>query len=323
MGPWGRDGATMAKWTLVIHGGASTSLINRESQPPKPAGGPTSSGIVRSPATANERGQKMEASLRAGADVLAAGGSALDAVEAAVISMEDDEAFNCGRGSVFTAAGTQEMDASVMTGDLACGAVSGLSRTRNPIRAARYVMESTPHVFFGGEGADAIAVEAGLPQEDPAYFRVQSRLDALRKAQAKQVMEISEGGTVKAAKVAAHFSEAGAVEKYKGPNGTVGAVAVDADGNMAAATSTGGMTNKMTGRIGDTAVVGAGTYANNGTVALSSTGHGELFIAHAVGATISAYIESGMGFTEAVNRVVHEKLPEGSGGVVAVSPSGE
>jgi beta-aspartyl-peptidase (threonine type) len=144
----------MAKWTLVIHGGASTSLINRESQP-KPAGSATSSGIVRSLATANERGLKLEASLRAGAAILAAGGSALDAVEAAVMSMEDDEAFNCGRGSVFTAAGTQEMDASIMTGhDLGCGAVSGLSATRNPIRAARYVMEATPHVFFGGEGAE-------------------------------------------------------------------------------------------------------------------------------------------------------------------------
>ena len=122
----------------------------------------------------------MEASLRAGAQVLAAGGSALDAVEAAVVSMEDDEAFNCGKGSVFTAAGTQEMDASIMTGhDLNCGAVAGLTRTRNPIRAARYVMESTPHVFFGGEGAEVIALAAGLPQEDAAYFDVKSRRDAL------------------------------------------------------------------------------------------------------------------------------------------------
>jgi len=159
----------MAKWTLVIHGGASTSLIKRESQP-KPA---AASG-------GNTRGSKMEASLKAGADLLAAGGSALDAVEAAVMSMEDDEAFNCGKGSVFTAAGTQEMDASIMTGhDLNCGAVSGLSRTRNPIRAARYVMEKTPHVFFGGEGAEAIVLAAGLPQEAAAYFDVKSRRDAL------------------------------------------------------------------------------------------------------------------------------------------------
>ena len=122
----------------------------------------------------------MEASLRAGAKVLAAGGSALDAVEAAVVSMEDDEAFNCGKGSVFTAAGTQEMDASIMTGhDLNCGAVAGLTRTRNPIQAARYVMESTPHVFFGGEGAEAIVLAAGLPQEDAAYVDVKSRREAL------------------------------------------------------------------------------------------------------------------------------------------------
>ena len=158
----------MAKWTLVIHGGASTSLISRSTQ----------SNASTSPS--NPRGQKMEASLRAGAEVLAAGGSALDAVEAAVISMEDDEAINCGRGSVFTAAGTQEMDASIMTGkDLNCGAVAGLTRTRNPIRAARYVMESTPHVFFSGEGAETIARAAGLPQEDFAYFDVQSRRIAL------------------------------------------------------------------------------------------------------------------------------------------------
>ena len=169
----------MAKWTLVIHGGASTSLINRESQP-KPPGGATSSGIVRNTSTANSRGLKLEASLKCGADILAAGGSALDAVEAAVMSMEDDEAFNCGRGSVFAANGKQEMDASIMTGhDLSCGAVSGLSLTRNPIRAARYIMESTPHVFFAGEGAEAVVLAAGLPQEDPSYFDVQSRRDAL------------------------------------------------------------------------------------------------------------------------------------------------
>ena len=155
----------MAKWTLVIHGGASTSLLDRGQ-----------SQSTRS----NPRQREMDASLRAGARVLAAGGSALDAVEAAVVSMEDDEAFNCGKGSVFTAAGTQEMDASIMTGhDLNCGAVAGLTRTRNPIRAARYVMESTPHVFFSGEGAEQIALAAGLPQEDAAYFDVKSRRDAL------------------------------------------------------------------------------------------------------------------------------------------------
>lgn len=154
----------------MIHGGASTSLIRRND----------SKAADRATSADNPRGAKMEASLLAGAKVLQAGGSALDAVEAAVITMEDDEAFNCGKGSVFTAAGTQEMDASVMTGhDLNCGAVAGLTRTRNPIRAARYVMESTPHVFFGGEGADAIAVAAGLPQADASYFDVKSRRDAL------------------------------------------------------------------------------------------------------------------------------------------------
>jgi beta-aspartyl-peptidase (threonine type) len=227
----------MRKFTLVIHGGAG--------------GGAAEGGKVVE--VDRRRSELLADSLRAGAAILCEGGTALDAVEAAVMSMEDCPAFNAGRGSVFTSEGRHEMDASIMDGStLACGAVAGLSNTRNPIRAARYVMESTPHVFFAGEGAEVVAEEAGLPQEPSEYFGTQARWAQLQSARSAGTTTLSEDG------------------KATGSSGTVGAVALDCHGNLAAATTTGGMTNKLPGRVGDTPVVGAGTYAKNGVCALSA-----------------------------------------------------
>eukprot|EP01052_Picozoa_sp_SAG31_P007589 SAG31_NODE_363_length_16899_cov_9.812976_8_plen_334_part_00 len=285
----------MGKFTLVIHGGAG--------------GGGTKDGKVIP--VDNARTVLLENALRAGAEILAAGGTALDAVEAGVMSMEDCPAFNAGRGSVFTSEGKHEMDASIMDGrTMACGAVAGLGNTRNPIKAARFVMEKTPHVFFAGEGAETIARTAGLQQEPQAYFDTDARRRQLEDAIARNTVTLSE-------------DEEGKVRKAAGSSGTVGAVAIDAHGNFAAATTTGGMTNKLPGRVGDTPVVGAGTYAKNGTLAISATGHGEVFISQAICATASAYIDCGIPFAQALEKVVHENLPDGAGGVVAVGPSGE
>ena len=205
----------------------------------------------------------LETALEAGAAILRSGGSALDAVEAAVIPMENDPLFNSGYGAVFTAASTHELDASIMDGrDRNAGAVAGVTRVRNPIKAARAVMDKSEHVMFAGTGADAFAEAQGLDMVDNSYFDTDHRRKAL-----ERVLE-------ERSRTAADR------------HGTVGAVAIDREGNLAAATTTGGMTAKAAGRIGDSPLIGAATYAENGVCAVSATGHGEYFIRVGVAKTI-------------------------------------
>ncbi|MCM8558178.1 isoaspartyl peptidase/L-asparaginase family protein [Sphingomicrobium sediminis] len=235
-------------WSIVIHGGAGTIL--RENMTPEKEA---------------EISAALNAALDAGEEVLAAGGSSLDAVTAAIMILEDDPNFNAGKGAVFTWEGTNSLDASIMRGDtLEAGAVAGLSTTKNPILAARAVMEDSPHVLLSGAGADEFASERGIAQVDPIYFFTEGRFQALQRFKAR-----AEGQT----------SEADLPVDYK--FGTVGAVAMDQDGVIAAATSTGGMTGKRWGRIGDSPIIGAGTYANE-DCGVSATGTGEKFIRLAV-----------------------------------------
>lgn len=249
----------------------------------------------------------LSMAVRRGHGVLAEGGSSMDAVEAAVRVLEDSPLFNAGRGSVFTAGGTHEMDAAVMQGsDLRAGAVAGVQNVKNPVRLARTVMEKSGHVLISGRGAFEFAHRNKLELEDDAYFFDQFRHD--------QWLEVKDSAEVR-------LDHSAGEKKF----GTVGAVALDAQGTLAAATSTGGMTNKRWGRIGDSPVPGAGTYANNETCAISCTGNGEAFLravaAHDVHA-LMAY--KGLSLQEAVRIVVHQKLPplNGEGGLIAVDRQG-
>lgn len=245
--------------------------------------------------------------VRRGHGVLQNGGSSLDAVADAVRVLEDSPLFNAGRGSVFNAEGRHEMDAAVMRGnDLGAGAVAGVYNVKNPVDLARLVMEHSGHVLLSGRGAFDFAHRHKLPLEDDDYFFDQFRHD--------QWQEVRGSATVR-------LDHSAGEKKF----GTVGAVALDAQGNLAAATSTGGMTNKRWGRIGDSPVPGAGTYANNATCAVSCTGNGEAFLravaAHDVHALM---LYKGLSLQEAVRTVVHEKLPplDGEGGLIAVDRHG-
>jgi beta-aspartyl-peptidase (threonine type) len=238
--------------------------------------------------------------LTAGRDVLAAGGSALDAVTEAVAALEDDLLFNAGRGSVFTRAGTQEMDACVMDGtERRAGAVAGVFGPCNPVLAARAVMERSRHVLLIGQGALAFCRENGVTFCEPGYFRSEVRWREYQRA-----LEHPDGEP----------------PQY----GTVGAVARDSRGNLAAGTSTGGMTGKAPGRVGDTPIIGAGTYADNATCAVSATGHGEFFIRHAAAFAIAARLRhAGQTLDRAARAVIDELAAAGgTGGVVAVDRAG-
>jgi len=242
----------------------------------------------------------LRRALTAGRNLLAAGGSALDAVVAAVTELENDPLFNAGRGSVFTSAGTQEMDACIMDGaNRRAGAVAGVFGPRNPVQAARAVMDKSRHVFLVGEGALAFCRGQGLAFREPGYFRSDERWRELQRA----------------------FEHA---EREPPQYGTVGAVARDRRGNLAAATSTGGMTGKTPGRVGDTPIIGAGTYADNQTCAVSATGHGEFFIRHGAAFDIAARLRhTGQTLDRAARAVIAELAAAGgSGGVVAVDRSG-
>lgn len=273
-------------FTLALHGGAGT-IPSATMTPAKEAAYRT--GLARA--------------LRAGYAVLENGGAALDAVTAAVCALEDDPLFNAGRGAVYTRDGTQEMDAAIMDGrDRRAGAVAGLFGPKNPILAARAVMDRTPHVLMIGAGALKVARDAGLDFGDRDYFFTQERWDALQSTLALQGRD-----------------DGDASRKH----GTVGAVARDAQGNLAAATSTGGMTAKLAGRVGDSPVIGAGTFADNETCAVSATGHGELFIrwaaAHEIAARMRHRSES---LLVAAEHVTLHDLPKDSGGLIAVGADG-
>lgn len=253
----------------------------------------------------------LETALRTGEAILRAKGSAVDAVDAAVQVMEDSDLFNAGKGSVFNHDGVQEMDAAIMDGsDLSAGAVAGVGRLRNPIAAARKVMENSEHVMLIGQGAERFAAQQGCELESLEYFFSQHRYDQLQDA-------------IKADLVSLDHSEP--AQKASKKLGTVGAVAMDVFGNLAAATSTGGMTNKKHGRLGDTPIIGAGTYANNQTCAVSCTGHGEHFIRNVVAYDISALMEyRQLSIKEASQYVISEKLGKQGmeGGLIAVDAKG-
>lgn len=278
------------KIALAVHGGAGT--LAPELMTPE-----------------REKGYRaaLELSLRRGYGVLKEGGAAIDAVEAAIRVLEDSPHFNAGKGSVFNADGQHEMDASLMNGrDLSAGAVAGVQNVRNPIGLARRVMDHSSHVLISGLGAFEFAHKQKVELEDDQYFFDQFRYDQWKEMAGTDVYKLDHS------------------EKEK-KFGTVGAVALDVNGHLAAGTSTGGMTNKKWQRIGDSPIIGCGTYANDASCAVSCTGHGESFIravaAHDVHALI-AY--KGLSLQEAVRVVVHEKLPplDGDGGLIAVDRDG-
>ncbi len=283
---------------LVIHGGAGT--IDPASMSP-----------------GKERAYRdaLAASLRAGQHVLTGGGSAIDAVVAAVVSLEDCPLFNAGRGAVFTSDGRNELDASIMGGATrAAGAVAGITCIRNPIRAAHAVMTRSRHVMLIGPGAEAFAAEQGLEAVEPGYFHTPERWAQLERARAEGRLELDHDGTSKA--------ESAADDKKFG---TVGAVALDAHGNLAAATSTGGVTNKQWGRVGDSPVIGAGTWAENATCAVSGTGLGEAFMLACAAHEVSALMKyKGLSLDAAVTEVALLTVPanHGTGGLIAVDAAG-
>ena len=283
------------KFGLVIHGDAGT--IERSNMTPEKE---------------REYRAGLERALAAGYEILKRGGSSLDAVEAAVRVLEDDPRFNAGRGSVFTSAGTNEMDAAIMDGrTLAAGAVAVLKHVKNPISLARLVMEKSGHVMIDGEGAEAFAKENGIELVDQKYFFTQERWDALQKIKAAEKKRAGSAGKA-------------FIITDQDRHGTVGAVARDKSGNLAAATSTGGTTNKRPGRVGDSPVIGAGTYANNATCAVSATGDGEYFIRASVGHDLSALMEyKGMSLKDAAQAVL-DKVARlgGAGGLVAIDGDG-
>lgn len=250
--------------------------------------------------------QALETCISTGFSIINAGGSAMDAVTAAVVALEDCELFNAGKGAVFTNNGTHEMDAAVMWGeDLSAGAVAGIRRVKNPVSLARAVMDQGDFVMLYGTGAEEFAAKAGLAFEEDIYFYTEQRWNQLLQIRGTSGMELDHGSSKKM--------------------GTVGAVALDQNGNLAAATSTGGMTNKRYHRIGDSPVIGSGTYANNRTCAISCTGHGEFFIRSVVAYDISCLIEyKGLSLEAACEKVVMEKLVKigGEGGLVAIDSMG-
>jgi len=273
------------EWSLVLHGGAGT--IKQENM------APGQEDRIRS---------AFQQALEAGQQVLSEGGSAMDAVETSIRILEDSPEFNAGKGAVFTAAGTNELDASIMDGkSLNAGAVTGVQMIANPISLARRVMNDSPHVMLAGRGAEAFALEQGIDTVTTDYFWTQHRWKQL---EAKR-----------------HAISGDRTEKH----GTVGAVALDHDGNLAAGTSTGGMTNKRFGRIGDSPIVGAGTYANNKTCAISATGHGEYFMRLMIAHDISAGIEYGnQSLKASARQVIQGKLTDigGMGGIIGLDKSG-
>ncbi len=291
------------KFGIVLHGGAGTIL--KKYMTPEKEKAYTS--------TLNE-------ALEKGYSILEKGGSSLDAVEAAINIMEDSPLFNAGKGAVFTANGINELDASIMDGKtLNAGAVARVSHIKNPISLARMVMEKSPHVLLVGDGAEQFAKENGVELVDSKYFFTQSRWDALQKIKEKSKKE--KGNKNRTGLIQKPVFSEPLDEMF----GTVGVAALDKNGNLAAGTSTGGMTNKLYGRVGDSPIIGAGTYANNKTCAISGTGWGEFFIRLNVTKDISDLMEyKGMSLKDAADLVIMKKVPElgGDGGVIAIDKNG-
>jgi beta-aspartyl-peptidase (threonine type) len=297
-------------WAIVVHGGAG--VIKRSAMKPE--------------AEAAYRASLAQAA-EAGAKVLDQGGSSLDAVEAAIRILEDDPLFNAGRGAVFTAEGKNELDAAIMDGsNLKAGAVAGVTRTRHPISLARAVMEKSPHVMLIGAGADAFSVQVGLEQVDPSFFFTESRWQSLlnqlkkegRPAPPRPAGAPPPGPVVPVAPI----EESPSAHRY----GTVGVVALDRLGNIAAGTSTGGLQGKMPGRVGDSPIIGAGTYASNQSCAVSATGAGEYFIRLGVAREVCNLVAfKGISLQQAADQVIHKELEvlHGDGGVIALTPDGQ
>ena len=274
------------KFGIVIHGGAGT-ILKSSMTPEREA----------------EYTNKLKEVLEAGYKILNKGGTALDAVNAAINIMEDSPLFNAGKGAVLTEKGVAELDASIMDGkNLMAGAVAGVRHIKNPINLARLVMEKSPHVMMVGDGAEEFGKENNIEMVDNSYFITKERW--------KQYQKMIRQGEEK---------------KKAGKHGTVGAVALDKSGNLAAGTSTGGMPMKKFGRVGDAPIIGAGTYANNNTCAISATGHGEYFIRLGVARDISSLMEyKNYSLTDAANEVIMTKLGKlgGTGGVIAIDKNG-
>jgi beta-aspartyl-peptidase (threonine type) len=292
--------STGIKYAMVIHGGAGTIL--KKNMTPEKEKAYTAA---------------LTQALTAGYKKIKEGKSSLDAVEAAINILEDNPLFNAGKGAVFTHDGRNEMDAAIMNGkDLSAGAVAGVTIVKNPITAARAVMEKSEHVMMAGPGAEKFAKEAGLEIVDPKYFFTKERWQGLQKVIKEDSLKNKLGHSF-------NDSKLGTINKdYK--FGTVGAVALDKDGNLAAGTSTGGMTNKKYGRIGDSPIIGAGTYANNKTVGVSCTGWGEFYIRNVVAYDLSALMEyKGLSVEDAA-RIEIQKVGDmgGDGGLIALDKNG-
>jgi beta-aspartyl-peptidase (threonine type) len=279
-------------YAMVIHGGAGTILRENLTEEKEKA--------IR---------DVLKEALNTGEAILQNGGSSMDAVIATINVMENSEHFNAGKGAVFTHEGINELDASIMNGEnLNAGAVGGVTIVKNPINAARAVMENSKHVMLSGAGANTFAIEQGLDTVSGDYFYTESRYKSLQKAIEKE------------------NKQTGSIDTWPDYKyGTVGCVALDKNGNIVAGTSTGGMTNKRWNRIGDAPIIGAGTYANNKTCGVSCTGHGEYFIRYAVAHDMSALMDyKGVSVEEAGKMIIHQKLKEagGSGGLIALDKCG-
>ena len=286
---------------MVIHGGAGT--LSKDGMTPEKE--------------AHYR-ETLEQALLMGQGILDRGGSSVEAVEAAINVLEDSPYFNAGKGAVFSSEGKNELDASIMSGKTqAAGAVAGVRHIKNPISLARMVMEKSPHVMLAGSGAEVFAQAQGVTLVDEKYFFTEERW--------KQLQRVQEEEKAKNSGRPATSQSAGASQEPQNKFGTVGAVAMDKNGNLAAGTSTGGMTNKKWGRVGDSPIIGAGTYANNASCAVSATGHGEYFIRVGVARDIAALVEyKEMGIQAAADAVMKKVAGMGGdGGVICVDKNGE
>ncbi|MGC9197677.1 MAG: isoaspartyl peptidase/L-asparaginase family protein [Acidobacteriaceae bacterium] len=295
-------------WAIVLHGGAG--VIERSSMTPQ--------------AEAAYRAGLRHA-IETGGAVLDKGGTAVDAIEAAIRTLEDNPLFNAGKGAVFAADGTIQMDAAIMDGaTMMAGAVADVQHTKNPISAARLVMEKSPYLLLIGKGADAFAAQEGLPQEPQSYFFTERRWQALVRELQREHLPIPPrpAGAPQEPTQPLAFLETPDNHKY----GTVGMVALDKYGNIAAGTSTGGLTAKRWNRVGDSPLIGAGTYASNQSCAVSATGIGEYFIRYTVARTICALVQyKGIKLQAAADEVVQHQLVavHGDGGVIAITPDGQ